>query len=448
MLCDSRFGCVLGDQEDEDPPPDTVTACSGLGVGWHPVKTMEEGMLMYPDKDYTFQNVPAVLLGGAYIGSNCWPTAGIWTINYQAPVKLYIWAAKGKYNAGVDEALSADGWTEEKKGSFCGGALDLNLWSRQFSTGSLYSIHLSEDTMIGGVVGTAPCMQLTSSPSSNLVVKGCSGLGVDWHSAKPMEEGMLMYPEKDYHFQNVPAVLLGASYVGSGCWPSGGSWTIEYQAPAKLYVWAQQGDYNGGVDAFLRGDGWAPEDAKGFSGGEMALNLWSRSFTTGSSYDIKTTGLMVAGVVGSPLECNGKVTRCSGLGVSWNPPRGMAEDILIYTDKDYVFRDVPTCLTSGLYIGSASWPSAGTWTIEYEAPTMLYIWAQKGNYNAGIDEALSADGWLPVDAGNFQNVASGLGGDTGLPLSLWCRHFATGSSYSVRTTDLMIGGVISESCDL
>lgn len=424
-----------------------MTACSGLGVGWHPAKTLAEGELLYPDKDYTFQNVPSFMLGGTYIGSKCWPKAGTWTIEYEAPATLYVWAAQGQFNGGVDEALGADGWVAEAAENFCGGAIALNLWRRHFDKGASYEIQVTADTMVGGVVGTAPCVALTPTAEGQ-VVTGCAGLA-GWHPPQIMTEGLLLYPEKDYTFKGVPESIVGGTYIGSKCWPKGGTWTIEYEAPAKLYIWAAQGQYNAGLDEALKAGGWAQEAADGFGGGGMALNLWSRHFNTGSSCSIDTTGLMCAGVVGQPLECSGKVLRCSGLNTTWNPPRGMAEGILIYTDKDYTFRNVPSCLTSGSYIGSSGWPSAGTWTIEYQAPTMLYVWAQKGKYNAGVDEVLSADGWLQVDAEDFLNVALGLDGfGSGLPLSLWARHFATGSSYSVRTNDLMIGGVISESCDV
>jgi len=42
-------------------------------------------------------------------------------------------------------------------------------------------------------------------------------------------------------------------------------------------------------------------------------------------------------------------------------------------DRDYVFENVPAILAGGLYIGSRTWPKAGVWTIEYEAPAMLYV---------------------------------------------------------------------------
>lgn len=44
-----------------------------------------------------------------------------------------------------------------------------------------------------------------------------------------------------------------------------------------------------------------------------------------------------------------------------------------YHGGDYVFESVPACLAGGIYIGTRTWPKAGTWTIEYEAPTMLYV---------------------------------------------------------------------------
>lgn len=83
-------------------------------------------------------------------------------------------------------------------------------------------------------------------------------------------------------------------------------------------------------------------------------------------------------------------------------------------------------MSGGTYIGSKTWPSPGTWTINYEAPTTLYVWVEAGEYNAGVDDALSADGWHREEVGEFQRV-----GDAGVnPLGVWSRQFHTGSTYS------------------
>lgn len=95
-------------------------------------------------------------------------------------------------------------------------------------------------------------------------------------------------------------------------------------------------------------------------------------------------------------------------------------------DRDYIFKFLPPFLSGGTYIGSRTWPQAGTWTIEYKAPTILYVWAEKGQYNAGVDDALSADGWGREEEGQFMRWNSR--GNN--PLCIWSRHFQTGSSYS------------------
>ena len=33
-------------------------------------------------------------------------------------------------------------------------------------------------------------------------------------------------------------------------------------------------------------------------------------------------------------------------------------------DRDYVFANVPSFLSGGTYVGSRTWPKAGTWTIK------------------------------------------------------------------------------------
>ena len=95
-------------------------------------------------------------------------------------------------------------------------------------------------------------------------------------------------------------------------------------------------------------------------------------------------------------------------------------------DRDYIFEKLPPFLAGGLYIGSRTWPKAGTWTIHYQAPTILYVWVEKGDYNGGVDDALRADGWICEDVGGFQR-ANAAGSN---PLGVWSRHFVAGSSYS------------------
>lgn len=110
-------------------------------------------------------------------------------------------------------------------------------------------------------------------------------------------------------------------------------------------------------------------------------------------------------------------------------------------DRDYVFRNVPSFLNGGLYVGSRTWPKAGTWTIEYEAPTILYVVVEMGEYNAGVDDVLSADGWVREEVGEFCRWNSR--GNN--PLGVWSRHFEMGSSYSTledtQLLDTQNGGI-------
>ena len=102
------------------------------------ITTMEEGILVNPgQRDYKLQNVPSVLIGGRYSGTKTWPSAGTWTISYDAPVTLYVWVMKQHYNAGVDAALSGDGWEQVDAGDFKRSDNHvLNVWKRSFSSGS------------------------------------------------------------------------------------------------------------------------------------------------------------------------------------------------------------------------------------------------------------------------------------------------------------------------
>lgn len=98
----------------------------------------------------------------------------------------------------------------------------------------------------------------------------------------------------------------------------------------KLPASCTCGPGKAGLDEVLKSQGgWAQEKFDGFqrSDGE-ALNLWSKHFVSGSSYSIQLESCMVGGVIGTPLASEGKVTKCSGLEIAWNPPETMTEGTL------------------------------------------------------------------------------------------------------------------------
>lgn len=140
----------------------------------------------------------------------------------------------------------------------------------------------------------------------------------------------------------------------------------------------------------------------------------------------------------------GKLLRCSGLGVEWNSPVPVVEEMPAYPgQKPYNLEYVPDMLLGGSYIGCKVWPSAGTWTIEYEAPVKLYVWVST-MASGGVEDQLNADQWQKETVPRFQlgrggsKVAKG-----GQKLNVWSREFLEGSSYSITTDDLIMGGVIS-----
>ncbi|CAE7422187.1 unnamed protein product [Symbiodinium natans] len=137
----------------------------------------------------------------------------------------------------------------------------------------------------------------------------------------------------------------------------------------------------------------------------------------------------------------GSVTGSSGLGIGWNAAATMAEGLLANPgERDYKLQNVPSDLIGGTYFGTKTWPSAGTWKIEYTAPVTLYVWVMKNSYNAGVDAALGGDGWEQVHAPNFKRSDNHA-------LNVWKRFFADGSSYDIQTTALMVGGVVSNGCE-
>ena len=107
--------------------------------------------------------------------------------------------------------------------------------------------------------------------------------------------------------------------------------------------------------------------------------------------------------------------------------------------ETYRFNPLARTQDGGKYSGTKTWPSAGTWTISYEAPVTLYVWVMKHHYNAGVDAALSGDGWEQVDAGDFKRSDNHV-------LNVWKRSFSSGSQYQIKTTGLMVGGVVSNGC--
>ena len=108
--------------------------------------------------------------------------------------------------------------------------------------------------------------------------------------------------------------------------------------------------------------------------------------------------------------------------------------------RKYKLQNVPSVLDGGMYSGTKTWPKAGTWTISYKAPVTLYVWVMKDKYNAGVDAALSGDGWEKVDAAGFKRSDNHA-------LNVWKRSFTSGSQYEIKTTGLMVGGVVSNGCE-
>ncbi|CAJ1328158.1 unnamed protein product [Effrenium voratum] len=422
-----------------------VTASFGMGIGWNSPATVREGILSQPgERGYRLQNVPAELIGGKYIGHKTWPSksGGTWKISYTTPVTLYVWVVKEEHNAGIDAMLSNDGWAFVAAPGFKrSDGPALHVWKRFFATGSTYLIKTKE-LMVGGVISSQDCEVSCGA------VTGSSGMGIGWNSPATVKEGVLSQPgQRAYTLQNVPAELIGGTYVGHKTWPSksGGTWTISYTAPVTLYVWVIKEKHNAGIDAMLSNDGWAPVAAPGFQRSDgWALHVWKRHFATGSTYLIKTKELMIGGVISKaiPSACKvscGAVAGSSGMGIPWNSPATVKEGILSQPgQRGYTLQNVPAELIGGTYIGHQAWPSksGGTWNITYQAPVILYVWVVKEKHNAGIDAMLSNDGWAPVAAPGFQR-------SDGWTLHVWKRYFGSGSTYLIKTTELMVGGVIS-----
>merc|ERR1711920_673708 len=137
---------------------------SGGGVSWNSPVKMAEGIETNPgDRDYTLVDVPDYLIGGDYVGSRPWPKANSWswTVTYTPPVNLYVWAASGENNAGVDAALKLDGWSSAPAPGFHRSdgkkvLNDLNVWNKNFTDGSSVPIQNLSGLLVGGAVSICP----------------------------------------------------------------------------------------------------------------------------------------------------------------------------------------------------------------------------------------------------------------------------------------------------
>lgn len=278
--------------------------------------------------------------------------------------------------------------------------------------------------------------------------------------------------ESEATFQNVPSYFNGATYFGHPMEVSAGNGTIQFEPPTTMYFWLKDG-YTNSLELVLPTCGWKEESAPGFQTSDGSkLMVFSKYFEEADKYSgcyesFRTiSSYFCGGVVGvyplpkepkmvdsesakpdaefilegEPPESGGGVTSCSGLDIEWNAPAKITEGTLVNPgERNFFFENVPSFMSGGTYIGSKTWPSPGTWTINYEAPTTLYVWVEAGEYNAGVDDALSADGWHREEVGEFQRV-----GDAGVnPLGVWSRQFHTGSTYSIVTNGLVVGGVVS-----
>ncbi|CAK9090717.1 unnamed protein product [Durusdinium trenchii] len=313
---------IIHDEEDDEDYYGQIVGCWGLGP-WHQPTKMEEGIPINPGQSkVTFKNVPAYLNGYTYFGLKEYERPDNWMIEYYPPVKIYIWLMVDNTNS-LDLVMlqPSQGWTQEPADGFqTSDGYDLMVLSKVFHEGKYTGLR-STSNFVGGAIGAQPPPKLPKSPDSGDdvveaavgepismgTVTECTGLDIEWNAGELMTEGTLVNPgDRDYVFENVPEFLAGGCYIGTRTWPQAGTWTIKFQAPVKLYVWIEQGQYNAGVDDALSGDGWNKEEPGDFQrrgkNGVNPLGLWSRFFPEGDSYSIETTSLMVGGVISKAPE--------------------------------------------------------------------------------------------------------------------------------------------------
>jgi len=141
------------------------------------------------------------------------------------------------------------------------------------------------------------------------------GGGAEWMAPVVIQEGIESNPGlRAYRLFNMPDYLLGGLYISSATWPGRvpGRYQlkIEYTAPARIFIWTEEGSNDGGLKALLDGN-----DNEGFELVDQGdsppferrdtnpaktdvLRLYSKLFITGNTIFVgPLQGITVAGLM-------------------------------------------------------------------------------------------------------------------------------------------------------
>jgi len=344
---------------------------------------------------------------------------------------------------------------------------DDTVFNAMYSSCTLTAQKEATATQVEQCCGSTPCTPTCVLQTFLQVgVSGATRGGVAWNSPVILEEGQLFNPvDRTYTLTNVPTYMLGGWYVGSRTWPegTGWEWTISYFPPCVLYIWAwSKHDFSAGIHTKLAATGWAEQEAAGFHLSNFdppsTHRVWSKTFANGSSVRISgLSGRLVAGVVSQEVGVG-----ATGGGVSWNSQVILVEGTFFdiggeYPYNTYTFRNVPTFMVGGMYVGSSTAGTNGDeweWKISYVPPCVLYIWAWAAppeyadqGWGAGFDNfdpPLTATGWAEQTAAWFYLSSTSISWNR-----VWSKTFATGSSVTISgLSGRFAGGVVFQEVEV
>lgn len=167
---------------------------------------MQNGTRIQPgDTDATFQNVPVWMEGLTYFGHPINVSAGMWNIEFEPPLKMYIWVMEGASDS-LELVAPTQGWQEENCPGFQSSdgyklfVLSKYIENEDMYTGRWECFRTISSSFCGGLVGVYPLpkepevIPASSVPQSAFPVTNCSGLEVEWNPPLPMEEGTQTNP--------------------------------------------------------------------------------------------------------------------------------------------------------------------------------------------------------------------------------------------------------------
>jgi len=136
----------------------------------------------------------------------------------------------------------------------------------------------------------------------------------------------------------------------------------------------------------------------------------------------------------------GEVVRVQGGGVAWNAPVELQNHQLTNPGQsNNTLEGVPDFMLGGSYIGSTTQPKGQDYDLRiiYTPPVKVYIWAMEKQFDAGIQNILSSDGWHEEVVSNFT-----LSGKDAL--KLWSMTLVEGSTVTVAgLSGRLVAGVVS-----